>query len=155
MKQKYKDVMIAMGIKIAALERVLKHHGEAHLAQDLTPQFRELCKKVDHVEAEAHSILNANYRREIDQLKQQMPYLKDYDIVRRITDLTQNLAAHHARMNRHDTRIAGLETAHNCQVTTNDDIFDKLREIGRDIKNLERGCYDLEKPHESKDKVPE
>ena len=147
--------MIAMGIKIAALERVLKHHGEAHLAQDLTPQFRELCKKVDHVEAEAHSILNANYRREIDQLKQQMPYLKDYDIARRITDLTQNLAAHHARMNRHDTRIAGLETAHNCQVTTNDDIFDKLREIGRDIKNLERRCYDLEKPHESKDKVPE
>jgi hypothetical protein len=125
MKQKYKDVMIAMGIKISALEKIASALYVGNEAS--RGSFRSLFPRVD-------------------RLEKQMPYLKDYDIAKRITGIIENLAAHHERMNRHDTRIAGLETAHNCQVTANDDIFDKLREIGRDIKNLERRCYDIEKP---------
>jgi hypothetical protein len=52
MKLKHKDAMIAMGIKISALEHLFKMHGQAHMAQDITPQFRDLCKKVTSSQSE-------------------------------------------------------------------------------------------------------
>jgi len=36
--------------EILDIRKTLKSHGEAHLAQDLLPQFRELCKKVERIE---------------------------------------------------------------------------------------------------------
>ena len=38
--------------EILDIQRVLKNHGEAHDATDLTPQFRELCKKVERMDLE-------------------------------------------------------------------------------------------------------
>ena len=52
MKRKHKDAMIAMGIKISALEHLLRNHGEAHMAQDLLPQFTALAKKVEKLEGD-------------------------------------------------------------------------------------------------------
>ena len=50
MKSKHKDAMIAMGIKISALEQIQRNHGQAHMAQDLLPQFTNLCKRVEEIE---------------------------------------------------------------------------------------------------------
>jgi hypothetical protein len=79
MKRKQRDAIIAMGIKIAAFERLnrdhciqisdslqeitninrtLKRHGEAHLAHDLLPQFTELVKKVEKLEGQLNFKLN-------------------------------------------------------------------------------------------------
>ncbi len=125
MKQKYKDVMIAMGIKISALEKITR---DLYVGNEASRgSFKSLFPRVD-------------------RLEKQMPHLKDYDIAKRITGIVENLAAHHERMNRHDTRIAGLEAAHNLQVNVNERECDRLLSIERDIKNLEHRCYDIEKP---------
>jgi len=52
MKLKHKDAMIAMGIKISALEHLFKMHGQAHMAQDILPQFVLLSKKVEKLEGD-------------------------------------------------------------------------------------------------------
>ena len=52
MKRKHKDAMIAMGIKISALEHLFKMHGQAHMAQDILPQFVLLSKKVEKLEGD-------------------------------------------------------------------------------------------------------
>ena len=95
MKRKHKDGIVAMGIKIAAMERLnrdhciqisdslqeitnlkrtLKLHGEAHMAQDLLPQFTELVKKVEKLEGQLNFKLNdgpiANHSKRIADLEE-------------------------------------------------------------------------------------
>jgi len=50
MKRKHKDAMIAMGIKIAAIEQLQRNHGEAHRAIGVLPQFTNLFKRVEEIE---------------------------------------------------------------------------------------------------------
>ena len=74
MKRKHKDAMIAMGIKISALEQIQRNHGQAHMAQDLLPQFRELCKEVEILKGQLNFKLNdgpiANHSRRIANLEE-------------------------------------------------------------------------------------
>lgn len=60
--------------EIAELKRVFRLHGEAHMAQDLVPQFRELVKKVEKIEGVLNFKLNdgpiANHSKRIADLEE-------------------------------------------------------------------------------------
>ena len=189
MKRKHKDAMIAMGIKIAGhenlmhdqyvkindakqeiinIQRTLKLHGEAHMAQDLLPQFTELVKKVEKLEGVLNFKLNdgpiMNHSKRIADLEETAEALSETvdqlstckcqageQMLKRISNLETRMdavtkgdlvifAEHIDNLNESNrvflktipeveilkTQVAGLETAHNCQVTTNDEIFDKM-----------------------------
>ena len=80
MKRKHKDAMIAMGIKISALEHLFKMHGQAHMAQDLLPQFTNLCKRVEEIEKrmvqiDIHRDRLANHDESIEALSETVDQL--------------------------------------------------------------------------------
>ena len=159
-------------IRVVNSLRTLKAHGQAHMAQDLLPQFTDMCKKVEKLEGQLNFKLNDgpifNHGKRIADLEKQQAQvnasenierickrLNDHDesiealsetadqlstckceagagMLKRIADLETYIKENqpiwdiNRRFPQVVHRIEGLETAHNCQVTTNDEIFDKM-----------------------------
>ena len=82
-----------MEVDVANCKRILKQHGEAHLVQDLLPQFTQLVKKVESLEGKLNFKLNDgpifNHGKRIATLEKQVN--DTLDIIPQLNNRIQKL----------------------------------------------------------------
>ena len=125
MKRKHKDAMIAMGIKISALEQIQRNHGQAHLAQDISPQLSQhiLDHKANSREIE---IWTLKYHKRVEELEKRMVQI---DIHRdRLADHDESIEA----LSETVDQLSSCKSCHN---------FAALEEDRRRIVELEKTVY--------------
>ena len=126
---------------IKELNRTLRLHGEAHMAQDLLPQFTELVKKVEKLEGQLNFKLNDgpihNHSVRIvslEEWKKSLAPRLEYG-----ANAFKSIAAQHERINRHDTRLSDLEETAEALSETVDQLSTCKCEAGNQmLKRLEK-----------------
>jgi archaellum component FlaC len=133
--------------EVAKINRTLRLHGEAHMAQDLTPQFRELCKKVEAL-AQNEPAWNANKR-----LPEILHRVEELETHQAQVNASENIERICKRLNDQDESIESLSetvdqmssmgphTCHNLAALKEDrqriiDLEDAIKVIVRDVDTL-------------------
>jgi len=118
MKRKHKDAMIAMGIKISALEHLFKMHGQAHMAQDISPQLSQHIK--DHQEnSRKMEAWMVDWMGRVENLEKRMVQI---DI-------------HRDRLNDHDESIEALSETVD-QLSTCQIYSEQIKTLVREVETL-------------------
>ena len=141
MKRKHKDAMIAMGIKISALEHLFKMHGQAHMAQDLLPQFRALCEKVEthHLRLTLEGKAQQDQNRSISELRKRVE-----DLEKRMVqiDILRD------RLNDHDESIESLtetvDQLSTCKCQAGEQMLKRITELEESNATFLKSIPDIE-----------
>ena len=130
-----------MGIKISALEHLFKMHGQAHMAQDLLPQFRALCEKVEthHLRLTLEGKAQQDQNRSISELRKRVE-----DLEKRMVqiDILRD------RLNDHDESIESLtetvDQLSTCKCQAGEQMLKRITELEESNATFLKSIPDIE-----------
>ena len=151
MKRKHRDAMIAMGIKIAAIEKLHRNHGEAHWAIGVLPQFTNLFKRVEEIEKrmvqiDIHRDRLNDHDESIEALSETVDQLSTCkceagnQMLKRIAELEK----HQQQLNASDNIDRICKRLNALEKAKEDDVFPargRLQLVTEKVSDLERAVY--------------